>query len=117
MGNKQQIALENILDDTQNDQNMKTVFKKYDKDGNKFIDKAEFQEFLKEIMSMIQSEFDKHPDMLKDPSSMSKERIEDLMKKKDIATKLSDFDNYDDNKDGKISYDEFKTTITRIAKQ
>jgi hypothetical protein len=67
-------------------------------------------------MVMIQNEFDNNPDMLKDPSSMTKERLEDLMKKRDLATKLSNFDSYDGNHDGNISYPEFKDTLVSLSK-
>lgn len=116
MGNKQSVALQNILENPENENNFKTVFKKYDLDKNNFIDKKEFEEFLKEVMNMVQDEFNKHPDMLKDPSSLSKEMVEDLMKKKEVASKLSDFDLYDTNKDGKISFEEFKHTLLEISK-
>lgn len=116
MGNKPSIALQTILENPDNDTNFKTVFKKYDLDKNSYIDRQEFDNFLKEVMNMVQEEFNKHPDMLKDPSSLSKELVEELMKKKEIASKLSDFDLYDTNKDGKISFEEFKHTIIEISK-
>eukprot|EP01080_Neovahlkampfia_damariscottae_P004118 gene4118-7404_t len=118
MGNKQVLALDHILADPSDQSNIKKLFKKYDKNKNGVIDRDEFETFLKEVTDLVQDQFDKNPDIINiDPTTISKEKLEAIMKRKEIAESLSTFESYDTNKDNQISFEEFVAHIQKLAKE
>jgi hypothetical protein len=82
------------------------------------IDREEFESFLAEVTNLVQDQFDKNPDIINlDPSTISKEKFNELMKRKEIAESLSNFDHYDTNKDNQISLEEFVIHIQKLAQE
>jgi Ras GTPase-activating-like protein IQGAP2/3 len=95
IGNKYALALNTLLGDSK-DENVKNLFTKYDVNGDGFIDREEFDAFVKEVTDIVQNL---------------------LSTSEDKSSGLLNFDAYSKKNESEITLEEFVSHLSTLDKE
>jgi Ca2+-binding EF-hand superfamily protein len=123
MGQNMTITIKDFLLNTENEDMVREIFRKYDKDKSNHLDLNEFKSFGRDILKALdqatldRKKEEKMKNVLIKSHLQPDAKVADHLRILGEVKSFKDFKNFDVNNDGTISYEEFIHYVQKIGSE